>query len=120
MNPILICGALAFADPRIVYTKSFPGSVPAYVEIAVDSTGAVTYKEAPDDDDPETFKLGPGPQGSDFRSGEKLDHFSQPVESGLKVAKMGAKTFRWENGDEKNEVKFNYSLDRTRRLAGLV
>jgi len=24
---------------------------------------------------------------------------------------MGAKTFRWENGDEKSEAKFNYSLD---------
>ena len=60
MIPLLIFGALAFADPRIVYTKSFPGSDPAYVEIAIDSTGAVSYKEAPDDDDPETFKLGRG------------------------------------------------------------
>jgi hypothetical protein len=29
----------------------------------------------------------------------------------VKVAFMGAKTFRWENGSEKGEVKFNYSQD---------
>ncbi len=111
MIPILIFGALAFTDPRIVYTKSFPGSDPAYVEIAVDSTGAVTYKEAPDDDDPETFKLGPGLKDQVFELSGKLGHFSRPLESGLKVAKMGEKTFRWENGAEKHEVTFNYSLD---------
>lgn len=111
MIPFLLLSALAFADPRIVYTKSFPGSDPAYVEIAVDSTGAVSYKEAPDDDDPETFKLGAPVKDQVFSLAGKLDHFSHPVESGLKVANMGVKMFRWEDGAEKHEVKFNYSLD---------
>jgi hypothetical protein len=111
MIPILIFSALAFTDPRIVYTKSFPGSDPAYVEIAVDSDGAVSYKEAPDDDDPEVFKLGPAPKDQVFELAGKLGHFSRPLESGLKVANMGVKTFRWVNGQEKHEVKFNYSLD---------
>src|SRR5262249_53484369 len=58
--PLLVCFACSVfgADPRIVYTKSFPGSVPAYVEIAVEKSGAVSYKEAVDDD-PETFTLNP-------------------------------------------------------------
>ncbi|HXF26210.1 MAG TPA: hypothetical protein VN610_03005, partial [Bryobacteraceae bacterium] len=34
-----------------------------------------------------------------------------PLESGLKVANMGMKTFQYEDGTVKNEVKFNYSLD---------
>jgi hypothetical protein len=36
-----------------------------------------------------------------------LDHFKRRLESGLKVARMGDKTFRW----EKTEVTFNYSQD---------
>ena len=40
---------------------------------------------------------------------EKLDYFKHPVESPAKVAFMGTKTFRLENGAEKNEVKFNFS-----------
>lgn len=95
---------------RIVYTKSFPGSTPAYVEISVDPAGAVTYKEAADDD-PETFQLEAGSTAQIFALAARLDHFSHPLESGLKVANMGAKTFRWEGGDKKVEVKFNYSLD---------
>lgn len=102
---------LLVADPRIVYIKSFPGSEPAYVEIAVDSAGAVTYKEAADDDDPEKFNLDAATKAEMFDLAARLEHFGHPIESGLKVANMGAKTFRWEDGGEKHEVKFNYSLD---------
>ncbi len=111
MIPVLIFAALAFTDPRIVYTKSFPGSDPAYVEIAIDFDGVVSYKEAPDDDDPERFKLGPALKEQVFELAGRLHHFVRPIESGLKVANMGVKTFRWEDGDEKHEVKFNYSQD---------
>jgi len=40
-----------------------------------------------------------------------LGHFNHPLESPLKVAFMGMKTFRFEAGPEKQEVKFNYSED---------
>jgi hypothetical protein len=105
--------SLAFAADtgRVVFTKSFPGSTPAYVEITVDASGAVTYREAADDD-PETFHLEADSTAQIFDLAGKLDHFSHPLESGLKVANMGVKTFRWEDGENKNnEVKFNYSLD---------
>jgi hypothetical protein len=102
--------AFAADIPRMVYSKSFPGSVPAYVEIAIDSSGAGSYKEAADDD-AETFKLDPAVTKEMFDLAEKLERFSHPLESGLKVANMGVKTFRWEEGSKKTEVKFNYSLD---------
>ena len=108
MIPLLL---LLAADPRIVFTKSFPGSDPAYVEIAVDSAGSVSYKEAADDDDPETFRLDAADKADVFDLADRLDHFSHPLESGLKVANMGVKTFRWEQDGHKQEVKFNYSLD---------
>jgi hypothetical protein len=46
-----------------------------------------------------------------FELAAQLDHFKRPLESGLKVANMGVKTFRWEDGDAASEQKFNYSLD---------
>src|SRR5947209_8131055 len=105
----LVAAAVAFADgPRVIYSKSFPGSVPAYVHIAVDRDGSVAYKEMPDED-PENFKLEPDAVAAIFDLSEKLGRFKNPLESGLKVANMGQKTFRWENGAEGSESKFNYS-----------
>jgi len=101
--------------PRIVFIKSFPGSDPAYVEISIERNGAVGYKESADDD-PETFQLDAASTETFFDLAGKLDHFDHPVESGLKVANMDAKTFRWENGAEQHEVKFNYSLDESAKL----
>jgi hypothetical protein len=104
--------ALAFgADtPRVTYTKIFPGSDPAYMAAAIDQNGAATYREAKDEE-PETFQLEPEVVHAIFSLADKLDHFKRPLESGLKVARTGDKTFRWENGAEASEAKFNYSLD---------
>lgn len=111
LSSLVAINALA-ADhaPRIIFTKSFPGSVPAYMEIYLDRSGEAGYKEAADDD-PETFKLNRESTAEIFELAAKLDHFKNPVESGLKVANMGAKTFQWEDGAEKSQVTFNYSLD---------
>jgi hypothetical protein len=111
-----IAGIAFGADqPRISYTKSFPGSDPAYMATTVDKDGAVTYRETKDEE-PETFKLEPEMVQAIFDLADKLDHFKRPLESGLKVARTGDKTFRWENGTEASEVKFNYSLDENAKL----
>jgi hypothetical protein len=115
MKTLLLCllaSALSAADlPRLVYSKSFPHSAPEYVSIVVDKEGNATYKEAVDDDNPLSFKLAPEDTAALFALAGKLDHFTRPLESGLKVAMLGIKTFRYENGAEKHEVKFNYSQD---------
>jgi hypothetical protein len=111
-----VAGIVWGADaPRVSYTKVFPGSDPAYMAIVVDQNGAVTYREAKDEE-PETFKLEPEAVQAIFDLAEKLGHFKRPLESGLKVAKTGDKTFRWENGAESSEAKFNYSLDENAKL----
>ncbi len=102
--------AIAADGPRVIFTKSFPGSEPAYVSIVVDRAGAVEYKEAKEDD-PDKFQLDPGEVAAIFDLAEKLQHFKGPLESGLKVARMGDKTFRWENGAETSQSTFNYSQD---------
>lgn len=107
----LAAGAYADDAPRLFYSKSFPGSTPAYVEMTLEKTGEVVYKEAPDDQQPVKFKLTPEDTEEYFALAAKLDRFARPLESGLNVAKMGEKTFRWIGGADKSEQKFNYSTD---------
>ncbi|HEY2844354.1 MAG TPA: hypothetical protein VGJ09_11915 [Bryobacteraceae bacterium] len=112
---LALAGAACGADgPKVSYTKIFPGSEPAYMATTVDRSGAVTYREAKDED-PEMFQMEADGVKAIFDLAEKLDHFKRPIESGLKVAKTGDKTFRWENGAENSEVKFNYSQDENAR-----
>ena len=107
----LMAGSLLADAPRITYSKSFKGSQPEYVSITLDKDGTATYREAMDDPNPLRFKLTPAQAAEIFGLAAKLDLFKRPVESGLKVANMGMKTFQYEDGAVKNEVKFNYSQD---------
>ncbi len=107
----LIVSAAAQDRPRLIYSKSFPGSTPAWVEITIESNGAGQYKEDPKDEDPVKFQLSGADLNQIFGLADKLDHFSRPLESGLKVANMGTKTFRYEADGHTGEVKFNYSED---------
>jgi hypothetical protein len=109
---VLSFAALAMhAQPVITYSKYFKGSVPENQIITVNKSGEAIYKETVNDDQPLKFQLGEGETTEIFGLAEKLGRFNRPVESGLKVANMGAKTFRFEDGAVKNEVKFNYSQD---------
>ena len=97
-------------EPRIVFTKSFPGSVPEYVSISVDRTGDLEYKESPTDEQPIKAKLMDSEVSALFALAEKLDYFKTTLESGLKVANTGKKTFRYEPASgPATESIFNYS-----------
>jgi hypothetical protein len=113
---LLSCSVLCAADARLFFSKSFPGSTPAYVAITVDLSGAGEYKEAADDDNPLKFQLSAADTAEMFGLADKLDRFKRPLESPLKVAKMGMKTFRFEEGGTGTEVKFNFSEDLDARL----
>jgi hypothetical protein len=102
---------VAAETPRLIYSKSFPGSNPPWFEITIEETGAGQYKEDPKDDDPLKFQLTGAESSQIFGLAGKLDHFSRRLESGLKVANMGMKTFRYEADGHTGEAKFNYSED---------
>ena len=106
-------GAGPEASPRLTFSKSFPGSQPPWEEIILDRKGAGQYKEDPKDEDPLKFQLTDAESSQIFELADKLDHFARPLESKLKVANMGMKTFRYEaDGQAKPaEVKFNFSED---------
>ena len=117
---LLLTAALGIAGaeevPRITFSKSFPGSTPAFFLITVERTGVSSYNESQDPDNAEKLQLEASVAGEMFQWADRLDHFSIPLESGLKVANMGAKTLRWEAGAESREAKFNYSTNEDTKL----
>lgn len=103
--------ALAADNPRLFYSKSFPGSKPPYVQINLARDGSVDYREAPDEDNPLQFHLSESDTSEIFGLVEKAGSLKRPLEAHLKVAFMGTKTIRYEDGTQKNEVQFNYTQD---------
>jgi hypothetical protein len=98
-------------SPRLFYSRAFPGSTPEYIQVMLEKNGDAVYQEAVDDELPLKFKLTEEETKAVFDLADKLDHFKRPLESPVKVAFMGAKTFRFVDGDDKSEAKFNYSED---------
>ena len=115
---ILVTAVFGADGPRILYSKSFPGSSPAFVATTVEKTGAVEFRDTPAEENPVRFKLTEAEVAEIFALAEKLDWFRRPLESPLKVAFTGAKSFRYENGAEKSEVKFNFTEDAAGRAIG--
>jgi hypothetical protein len=105
-----LCTSLQ-AAPQLVYSKYFKGSTPEYVAITVERDGQAIYQVAKEDDNPIKLQLDRAAVNQMFDLANKLDHFQHPLESGLKIANLGAKTFRYEDGAEHHEVQFNYSED---------
>jgi len=85
-------------DGKLIFMKTFPGSTPAWVKIVVEKNGQAVYSEAPDDPQPLTFKLTEAETAAMFGLAEKLGWFTRTIESGLPVARMGDKVFRYEGG----------------------
>jgi hypothetical protein len=103
--------AIGADGPTLFYSKTFPGSKPPYVQIALAQNGDVEYREDPKEDDPIKFHLQDSETREIFGLVEKAGSLKRPLEAKVKVAFMGTKTFRYENGGEKHEVQFNYTQD---------
>ena len=109
---LLCCAPFPVFAQKVSYTRSFPGSVPEYFCITVEHGGALEYKESPTDDHPLKAQLPDADAAWLFTMAEKLNYFRGPLESGLKVANTGKKTFHYEDGTgAPTEVIFNYSLN---------
>jgi len=107
---VFAAAGIAAEGPLVQFTRSWPQTEPPYVDIRVSRNGDAEYRESPTEE-PLKFRITEAEAASVFALVENLDRFKRPLESNLKVAKTGVKTFRYEHGTEKNEVQFNYSLD---------
>lgn len=109
---ISVSGLFAQAQERITFIKVFPGSVPPYCFVQVSKDGSLLYKEAENDTNPVQAKMIQANADALFDLAAKLNYFKGPLESGLKVANTGKKTFRYEDAKGvRTESVFNYSTD---------
>lgn len=108
---LLLLAASLAAQPKLTLIREFPGSTPPHLMVEVEPSGKGVYKEGADSEWPIKFQLSAEEAKEVFEVAARCGHFNRQLESGLKVAFMGTKTFRWEDGAVKQEVKFNYTMD---------
>lgn len=106
--------ALPASSAEITYRKIFKTSYPEFVEIKVNESGSGTYdiRQLDEEANPQPFEIGTPLTQRIFSLAAKLHNF-QGVDLDVhrRLANLGEKTLQYENGAEKHETKFNYTLD---------
>jgi hypothetical protein len=100
---------------KLTFRRVFKESTPEFIEIIVaQDADKATYEIRQLDEDPEKmpFEIGTSLRARMFDLAEQMNHFqNQDLDVHRKIANLGEKTFRWEQGSEAHEVKFNYTLN---------
>jgi hypothetical protein len=112
---LFACAAAANPDAStITYRRLFKGSNPEFIEVKVSEQGKATFdiRQLDDDADPEPFEVGADVRKKIFELAADLKNFATPsLDIQKKIANLGLKTFRYENGAETHETSFNYTLN---------
>lgn len=100
---------------KLTFRRVFKESAPEFIEIVVtQDSDKATYEIRQLDEDPEKspFDVGSAVRAKMFDLAGQMNHFqNQDLDVHRKIANLGEKTFRWEQGSEAHEVKFNYTLN---------
>jgi len=105
---------------KLTYSRTFKGSTPEYLAIAVDSTGSGTFEGRKLDEAQvvplRSLQLSAATTERIFALAAQLNDFqSLRLESHKKVANLGEKTFTYQQGGDVYRVVFNYTENRTAR-----
>lgn len=97
------------------YRRVFKSSSPEFIEIRIqENSAAATYeiRQLDEDAGATPFEIGPALRSRIFQLVSELHHFrGLDLDVHRKIANLGEKTFRWDSGADKSEVKFNYTLN---------
>ena len=114
----LLASSCIFAAPqsaKLSFRRVFPSSTPEFIEITLrEDSDAATYEIRQLDEDPGSlpFEISSTLRAKIFALAEELHRFqSQDLDVHRKIANLGEKTFRWEQGTKAYETKFNYTLN---------
>jgi hypothetical protein len=106
---------LAEDGARITFRRVFKLSNPELIEIMVrENSDAASYEIRQLDDDPGAlpFTVSPALRAKMFALASQLNHFEgQDLDVHRKIASLGEKTFRWQQGPVVHETRFNYTLN---------
>lgn len=104
---------------RLIFLKTFPGSSPEYTRVEVSENGRALFQggKIAEPEEPETFTLSPETTAELFRLAAALGYFRNlTLEVPKKIANMGEKTFVYEKGARRGEVKYNYTQSNVARM----
>ncbi len=100
---------------KVTFRRIFQGSSPEFIEVTVQSdSNAATYEIRQLDEDPgaQPFEVGEALRSKIFALTQQLNEFQgQDLDVHRKIANLGEKTFRWQQGNVSHETKFNYTLN---------
>jgi hypothetical protein len=103
------------ASPVFTYRRIFKSSTPEFIEIKIDeNSDKATYEIRQLDEDPGAtpFEISSALRQRIFQLISQLNDFrGADLDIHRKIANLGEKTFRWENGSESHEVTFNYTVN---------
>jgi hypothetical protein len=102
--------------PTITFRKIFKSSYPEFVEIKLDESGKGTcdIRQLSDDASPQPFEISAPIAQKIFALAGSLHNFQGvDLEVHRRIASLGDKTFRYDNGSETHEVTFNYTMNPT-------
>ena len=106
----------ASGEATVTFRKVFKSSFPEFVEIKVKQGGMGTYdiRQLDDDPSPQPFEIGAATVQKIFDLAAKLHDFQGvDLEVHRRLANLGEKTFRYDQGAQNHETTFNYTLDPT-------
>jgi hypothetical protein len=102
------------AAAKLTFRRIFKSSTPEFIEITIrEDADQATYDIRQIDEDAEKlqFEVGAPLRAKMFELASELNHFQgQDLDVHRKIANLGEKTFRWEQGTHAYEAKFNYTL----------
>lgn len=108
-------GRAASSGPVFTYRRIFKSSTPEFIEIKIrQNADTATYeiRQLDEDAGASPFEVSGALRNKIFELVEQLHRFkSLDLDVHRKIANLGEKTFRWENGSEGYETKFNYTLN---------
>jgi hypothetical protein len=122
LSLVLLFVCLAFVPANaatsgnwFTYRRIFKSSVPEFIEIRIQensTASTVEIRQLDEDPDATPFEISPALRGKIFQLVADLHYFKGlDLDVHRKIANLGEKTFRWEDGAESFEVKFNYTLN---------
>jgi hypothetical protein len=98
----------------VTYRRVFKGSTPEFIEVKISDQGKSTYdiRQLDEEADPEPLEVGAPVQKRIFDLAGSLNNFAiANIDIQKKIANLGQKTFRYENGAEVHETSFNYTVN---------
>jgi TolA-binding protein len=100
---------------KLTFRRVFKSSSPEFIEISVQQNADQgTYEIRQLEEDPEKlpFEVGEALRAKMFELAGQLNNFQgQDLDVHRKIANLGEKTFRWEQGGKSYEATFNYTLN---------